>query len=116
MAEEKHAPMDPAGVMESAIMMGIGLMEVTREKVGELTDELIERGRMSQSEAKRVAERVTEAAGRQQDTMRTTIAEETRKAMDAAGLVNRDEIEALRAEIAELKEALAAAKPTGSAE
>ncbi len=100
---KKDVPVDVAGVMENAFMMGIGALELTREKVTALTDELMERGRMSQSEARKVAERVTEAAGKQQESLRKTVAEETQRAMQAAGVVTRDEMDALRREIAELK-------------
>ena len=60
MADEKKndTPFDPAALMENAFLMGIGVMEVTKDKVQGLTDELVEKGRMSDSEAKKVAERV----------------------------------------------------------
>jgi polyhydroxyalkanoate synthesis regulator phasin len=101
--EKKDVPVDIAGLMESAFMMGIGVMETTREKMQGLSDELIERGRMSQSDAKRVADRVSEVAGRQQDTLRNTVAEETKRALDAAGVPTREDIESLKQEISELK-------------
>jgi polyhydroxyalkanoate synthesis regulator phasin len=112
MAEEKRdVPVDIAGLMESAFMMGIGVMETTREKMQGLSDELIERGRMSQSDAKRVADRVSEVAGAQQDTLRKTVAEETRRALESAGVPTREDFEGLRAEIAELKALLVAQRP-----
>ncbi len=101
-------PVDVAGLMESALMMGIGALEITREKVGGLADELIERGRKSQSEARRMADRVTEAAGKQQGSMRTTVERETRRALDAAGVATHEEIASLRDEIAELRRLLVA--------
>ena len=48
MAEEKP---DVAGLVERAFLMGLGVLEITRERVNTLTSDLVERGQMSQSEA-----------------------------------------------------------------
>lgn len=105
MAEEKKSemPVDLAGLMESAFLMGIGVLEITREKTGEMADDLIERGKMSKSDAKQVADKIHEVASKQQETMRTTVAGETERAMQNAGVATKAEIELLREEIAELK-------------
>jgi polyhydroxyalkanoate synthesis regulator phasin len=110
--DKKEMPVDVAGLMEDTFLMGIGVLELTREKLTGLSNELIERGKMSQSDAKKVAERITEVAGKQQNTLRDTVAEETRKALEAAGIPTRDEITGLRNEIAELKAMLAEKKPS----
>jgi polyhydroxyalkanoate synthesis regulator phasin len=116
MAEEskKSAPGDVAGLLEAAFMMGIGVMEVTKDKVSGLTDELIERGKMSQSDAKKVASRISEMANEQQEMLRKTVREQTEGALDTAGLATHEEIAALRAEVAELKAMIAAMRDTGS--
>lgn len=113
MAEEakKGLPTDIAGLMESAFMMGIGVMEITKDKMSGLSDELIERGKMSQSDAKKMADRMSEAAGKQQDSLRKTVAEEVGKAMESAGVPTRDDLAALREEIAELRSLLSAQMP-----
>ena len=65
MADDKKndVPFDPAGLMEKAFLMGIGVLEMTREKTEGFADELIERGKMSKSDAKKVADRISEMAG-----------------------------------------------------
>jgi polyhydroxyalkanoate synthesis regulator phasin len=108
---KKDAPLDLAGPMESAFLMGVGVFEITREKVGGMTDELIERGRMSDSEAKRVAQRISDAAATQQEALRKTVSEETGKAVSTAGLATHEEIAALRSEIADLRAMLSGEKP-----
>jgi polyhydroxyalkanoate synthesis regulator phasin len=112
MAENKRDMPDVAGLLEAGFMMGIGMLEVTREKVGEITDDLIERGKMSQSDAKKVASRLSEVAGEQQETLRKTVFEQTEKALDISGLATKEDLAALRAEVAELK-AMIAAQQTG---
>jgi polyhydroxyalkanoate synthesis regulator phasin len=122
MADEKKrdVPVDIAGLMESAFLMGIGVLELTKEKTSQLSDDLIERGKMSKSDAKEVTDKLSEVAQKQQEVMRSTVAKETDRAMKTAGVATKDDLDAMRAEIAELKAMLAsasgAAKPDTSAE
>ena len=101
-------PFDPAAIAEKAFLLGLGVFETTREKTGEFVDDLIEKGKMSQSEAKKVADKLTEVAEDTQASLRKTVATETERAVKASGVVTRADYERLEAQIAELKELLAA--------
>ena len=75
MAEEKKTeiPRDPVSLMEGAFLLGIGILEMSKEKSQDLANDLIERGKMSQSDAKKVADKIGEIAGEQQETLRKTV-------------------------------------------
>ena len=105
MADEKKkdAQFDPAGLMENAFLMGIGVLDISREKAEGFAQELIERGKMSQSDAKKVADRVSEMAGTQQEAVRRTVENETAKVMRTSGVATKGEVADLKAQIAELK-------------
>ena len=105
MAEDKKTdmPFDPAGLMENAFLMGIGVLDVTREKAEGFAAELIERGKVSQSDAKKVADRVSEMAGAQQEAVRKTVEKETARVMKTSGAATKGEVDELKAQIAELK-------------
>lgn len=109
MAHDKknETAFDPAGLMENAFLMGIGVLDMTREKAEGFATDLIERGRMSQSDAKKVADRVTEIAETQQEAVRKTVATETEKVMRTSGVATKGEVDELKAQIAELKAMLA---------
>ena len=109
MADDKKSEMqfDPAGLMENAFLMGIGVLDMTREKAEGFASDLIERGKMSQSDAKKVADRVSEIAETQQEAVRKTVANETEKVMKTSGLATKSEVDELKAQIAELKTMLA---------
>jgi polyhydroxyalkanoate synthesis regulator phasin len=79
MADEKkkEIPLDPAGLVESAFLLGIGVLEMTKEKTQGLASDLIDRGKLSQSDAKKVADKIGEIAEEQQDALRKTVATET---------------------------------------
>jgi polyhydroxyalkanoate synthesis regulator phasin len=109
MADEKKndAPVDPASLLENAFLMGIGVLDITREKAEGFAADLIERGKMSQSDAKKVADRVSEMAGTQQEAVRKTVEKETARVMKTTGVVTKSEVDELKAQIAELKSMLA---------
>lgn len=110
MADEKT---DVAGLVERAFLMGLGVLEVTRERVTSLTDEMVEKGKTSQSEAKRVADRMTELASEQQESVRKTVDTGSDRFLRATGVATREDVDALKAEIAELK-AMIAGRPAPS--
>lgn len=115
MSDEKKkndVPLDPAGAVESAFLMGIGMLEMGREKSQEIANELIERGRLSQSDVKKVTDKVSEIAEEQQEAIRRAVTHETDKVVNSSGLATKDEVAELKAEIAELKAMLAASLKT----
>lgn len=113
MSDEKktETPLDPAGLVESAFLLGIGVLEMTREKTQGLANELIERGKLSQSDAKKVVSRIGDIAEEQQAHMRKTVAQETDRLIRSGGMATKTEVEALHTEIAELKAMIASLMP-----
>lgn len=115
-AKKTDSTFDPAALMESAFLMGIGVLEVTKEKTQEFANDLIDRGKMSQSDAKKVADKLGTIAEEQQDSLRKTVAKETDKVLKTSGVATHEEIADLKAEIAELKALIAGAKSDQPAE
>jgi polyhydroxyalkanoate synthesis regulator phasin len=117
MADEKKndSAFDPAGIVEKAFLLGLGVLETTKEKTEELANDLIEKGKVSQGEAKKVGDKIGAIASEQQETFRKTVASETEKAIKASGGVTREDYEKLQAELAELKSMIAAQRPGGPA-
>ena len=115
MADEKktEVPFDPSGIVEKAFLLGLGVLETTREKTSDLANDLIAKGAVSQSDAKKVGDKIGAIAEEQQETFRKTVATETNKAIKASGGVTREDYDRLQAEIAELK-ALLVAKTGGT--
>jgi polyhydroxyalkanoate synthesis regulator phasin len=117
MSDEKKTDdqLDPAGMVEKAFLLGIGVLEMTKEKTQDFANELIEKGKVSQGDAKKVADKFTEMADEQQKTLRKTVATETDKVLKTSGVATKAEMAELKAQIAELKEMLSGAnKPAGS--
>jgi polyhydroxyalkanoate synthesis regulator phasin len=108
MSDEKKTDgsVDPAGMVEKAFLLGIGVLEMTKEKTQDFANELIEKGKVSQGDAKKVADKFTEMADEQQKTLRKTVASETDKVLKTSGVATKAEMDELKAQIAELKEML----------
>jgi len=104
MAEDRT---DMAGMVERAFLMGLGVMEMTRDRMNSLTKDLEERGKMSESEAKKVADRISSVAAEQQESVRKTVDTESDRFLRATGVATKEDVEALRAEVAELKALIA---------
>jgi polyhydroxyalkanoate synthesis regulator phasin len=109
--EKKIESLDPAGLVENAFLLGVGVLEMTKEKTQGFANELIERGKMSQSEAKKVADQLGTIAEEQRANLRKTVATETEKVMANGGVATKTEVAGLRDEIAELKAMIASLKP-----
>ena len=105
--DKKTTTPDLAGLMENAFLMGIGFMELSKDKVTEISDDLVERGKMSDSDAKKVAARISEAADEQQELIKKTVTQETDRVMKTTGMATKADVDSLKAEIAELKAMLA---------
>jgi polyhydroxyalkanoate synthesis regulator phasin len=116
-ADKKADVPDLAGIVENAFFLGLGALEVTREQVTKFTGDLVDRGKMSQSDAKKVADDFAEMAKKQQDTMRKTVEKETDRVMKASGVATKSDVDALKEEIADLKAMLSkgAGGPAGKA-
>jgi polyhydroxyalkanoate synthesis regulator phasin len=118
MADEKKKsdlPVDLAGIMEDVFLMGIGVAEVTKDKVTELANEMIERGKMSESDAKKVADKINEVASDQQEAIRKTVTRETDKVIKESNVASKDDVDDLKAQVSELKEMIAKMQGGGAA-
>jgi polyhydroxyalkanoate synthesis regulator phasin len=117
MSDEKKtdATFDPAGIVEKAFLLGLGVLETTKEKTEELANDLIEKGKVSQSDAKKVGDKIGVIAAEQQETFRKTVATETEKAIKSSGGITRADYDRLEAELAELKAMIAAQRPASPA-
>lgn len=109
MADERTSKgPDVSGLIGSAFMFGIGAAEMTRDRMTEFTNDLIERGKMSESDAKKVAESITEATEHQQELISKTVADSTSAALKTTGVVTRKDFDELRSELDEIKALLLA--------
>jgi polyhydroxyalkanoate synthesis regulator phasin len=94
---------DPFELWKKAFLIGLGATAVTMEKVQELANELVERGELTQKDARGFSEDLKNRALKEKELFETKIKESVDGYMKAAvrnfGLVTREEWEELKAQV-----------------
>lgn len=104
------------GLIERAFLMGIGAAMLAKDRVQELADELVERGKITRDEAGTLVNRMYAEADDANRTMQQTMAREMERVMGGMGLASAKDIAEIREELTEIKSMLVGQRPMGNAE
>lgn len=104
------------GLIERAFLMGIGAAMLAKERVQELADELVERGKISRDEAGTLVNRMYAEADEANRNMQQMVSRETERVMGGMGLASAKDIAEIREELTEIKTMLVGQRPMGNAE
>jgi polyhydroxyalkanoate synthesis regulator phasin len=107
-SEERN---DIGSLVEKVYLMGFGAAEMTRDKIVELAGDLEKRGRNSDSDVKEVTDKVSAKAAEQGKALGDAISKEVERASKTAGMATRADVDALKAELTEIKQMLARMQP-----
>lgn len=90
-------------LVNKLLKAGIGLFAVTEEKVKKFIDELVERGEISGTRSKSLADEISKRfeKGRQEWTGKFT--QEMRKVLSSLDIPSRSEIELIKEDLREIK-------------
>ncbi len=93
-------------VVDKLLKAGIGLFAMTEEKVKKLVDELVERGEISGTRSKSLADEISKRfeKGRQEWTGKFT--QEMRKVLSSLDIPSRSEVELIKEDLREIKREL----------
>jgi len=84
-----------ASLFEKGLLVGIGLLSMTREKAQEVIDELSHEGDLQKSEIKEWVDQLSERGEDERQALRKLIREEMKKVLDEMGLVTKEDIQKL---------------------
>jgi len=87
-----------AGWIEKSLLLGLGVLTLTRDKVKQLVDRLVEEGEVRPEEAAGVIDRLTARGEQEREELRKLVRQE----LDRLTPVSRREIEELGCKIDEL--------------
>ena len=87
-----------ANILEKTLLMGLGVFTLTREKVREAVNELVEEEDVEPEEAQRLAEALVAKGEKEREELREMIRQE----MSRVTPVTRKEFEALRHQVNDL--------------
>lgn len=89
-----------ANILEKTLLMGLGVFTLTREKVREAINELVEAEGVEPEEAERLADALVQKGEKEREELRDMIAQEVKRVTP----VNRKEFEGLLQRVDELEE------------
>ncbi len=87
---------------ERLILIGLGLMTVTKEKVEKFADELVEKGKIKREDVPQLIENILQSAERGREKVREVIQEEIKNSLDVLNLPTKKEINEIKKKLEEI--------------
>ena len=84
-----------ANLLEKGLLIGIGLLSMTREKAQDIIDDLSNEGNLQKSEAKEWVDQLSDRGEEERQALRKLIREEMKKVLDEMGLVTKEDLKEL---------------------
>jgi polyhydroxyalkanoate synthesis regulator phasin len=83
--------------LEKGLLMGIGLLSMTREKAENMVNDLIKRGELEKDQGEKWVDQLTDRGKEERRAYRKIIRDEIKSAMDELGVVTKKDIQQLAA-------------------
>lgn len=90
-------------LFRKAVLLGLGLVSLTRERAEEVVDELIKRGEVNNEEKFKLVDKLMKEAARQEEELGKRIKEALHKLVNQMGLVTREEMEEISRRLEQLE-------------
>ncbi|GAV22478.1 phasin family protein [Carboxydothermus pertinax] len=90
-------------IFKRSIMLGLGLITLTKEKAEEFMNELMEKGKMSKDEAQKFLDDLITKGKSQKEELKAEINAELQKIIKELNLVTREELKLLENRLNELE-------------
>jgi len=103
-----------AGLIEKSMLVGLGLLTLTRDKAMQCVDKLVEEGEVKPEEAPGVVDKLVARGKEEREELRKLVRQELDKARANVPVISRKDVENLSQKIGELTvkvEELAGKKP-----
>ena len=94
-------------MLKNIVYTGLGAAFLTKDKIEELKNELLEKGRLSQDEGKQFVDELANRSEKAKEQLNLWIEKKVAERIDHLNLATKDEIAALRAVIADLRQDIA---------
>lgn len=91
--------------INKAFLIGVGLAATAGEKVEELAKELVEKGKLSESEARKLADNMVAKSAKARKDLQKQVEKWLEQSIHKMHLPTKDDIDDLKARIAKLEKA-----------
>ena len=100
-------------LVKKGMLAGVGLAVVTRDKVLESLDELVEKGKLTREEAAEMSDKIVEEGKAETEKARVEASKLFNDMLHRANVVTKDQYDALAARVTELEGRLHKEFPNG---
>lgn len=90
-------------LMEQAFLLGLGVASYTKEAVEKTANDLVERGRVSRDDARKVVDSMRERGSGERAAIRDAVRDEVQAKMERFPLATKDDVRRLEAAINALR-------------
>ena len=97
-------------IIKKSMEIGLGAVTITREKLQEITDDLVVRGNLSKKEGGEILNDLLKSADEGQKRMKSLVEEKVHAALKEAGIATKEDVKALEGKIAKLEAIIAKKK------
>ncbi len=95
-------------ILRNAMLSGLGAAAVTREKLDEKLQELVDQGKITAEESAKMRQELLDSGEREWKNVQDKIQENLRKAMDSMDLPSKARVQALEERLADVEKKLTA--------
>ncbi len=92
--------------LNKAFMIGVGLAAMAKESVEDLAKDLVEKGKLSETEARSMAEDMLKKSAKARENLRAQVDKWLEQSLHKMHLPSKEDIDQLKARIAKLEQAL----------
>ena len=82
-------------LLEKGLLVGIGLLSMTREKAQKVVEELTHEGELQKSEMKQWVDQLSDRGEEERQALRKLVRDELKKVLDEMGLATKEDIQKL---------------------
>ena len=97
-------------LIKKAVLTGVGVASLTKDKIEDLAKELIEKGKMSEEEGDKLVKEMLGRAEESRETMKNQTESLVQNTIAKMKLARVEDVELLRAEIERLREEISSLK------
>ena len=90
-------------LLRKATLMGIGITSMTKDKIEELAKEIVEEGKLSEEEGKKLVEDLLKQADEARNELESRVEKLVRSALEKLDIPSRAEVEKLKVRIKKLE-------------
>lgn len=92
--------------LKKALLLGLGTASVTREKIEETMNKLVEQGKLSSEEAERVTQEMVQTGEKEFEEIRNEVDKGIQSAISKMNLAGQDDLEDIRQRVEHIEERL----------